>query len=360
LQQNYTAVNAFFLLSKKKPNNNGVTYSPSLAVNYFTATKNNIANEVQLIAKAPFVKTFNKMYSFQVGANIHQTYYTAQQIASNINFTNGLYSVYGNIVFATPNFTINAGIAPTWDNKNFSFLPDITVTAKLDTKKDFAIIAGWKGSFIQNTLQSLVTTNPFISAPNFLMNTKQIEQYAGIKGTLTKHVTMLAKASLLKMNNVPLFANELSLVNNQNFQVLNESNLNILRISGEVGYTLQEKLWLLGSVTFNNFTKIETNSAAYGLLPLELNASGKWKLVKDVMVKADLLFLDGNNYRNTSLQKGKLDPALDVSAGVEFTAFPKTNLWLQFNNLFNNRYQRWNQYNVFGFQVQAGFVYSFK
>jgi hypothetical protein len=30
------------------------------------------------------------------------------------------------------------------------------------------------------------------------------------------------------------------------------------------------------------------------------------------------------------------------------------------NNLLNNTYQRWNQYNVLGFNVLGGVVYSFK
>jgi hypothetical protein len=360
LQQNYSAVNALFLLAKKQPNSNGLSYKPSVAINYFNAAINNKANEVQVVAKAPFTKTFNKMYSLNMGAEASFTNTNGVLTTGNTSFSNNLYSVYGNAVFTTPTFTLQAGIAPTWDNGAFAFLPDIAVTAKLATDKDLSIIAGWKGYFVQNTLQTLTTTNPFIVTPNNFTNTKFIEQYAGIKGALGKHFTVQGKVALLKTNNMPLFANSLIANNTQNFEVLNETNLNIVRIHGEVGYTVQEKLWLLGSVTFNQFAKIESNIAPYGLLPLEINATGKWKLLKDLLLKADMYFIDGNNYRSNSLSKGKLEPGVDVNAGVEFTAFPKTNLWLQFNNLFNNTYQRWHQYNVFGFQVQAGFVYSFK
>ncbi|HXL55483.1 MAG TPA: hypothetical protein VN958_04450, partial [Chitinophagaceae bacterium] len=55
----------------------------------------------------------------------------------------------------------------------------------------------------------------------------------------------------------------------------------------------------------------------------------------------------------------KLKPAADVNLGVEFTILPQLNGWVQVNNLFNNKYERWNQYPVLGFNVLAGIVYSF-
>ena len=76
-------------------------------------------------------------------------------------------------------------------------------------------------------------------------------------------------------------------------------------------------------------------------------------------VKSDLFFWDGARYRMKNGESGKLDPAIDVNAGVEFKIMPRLNLWLQFNNILNNRYQRWNQYEVLGFNVMGGIVYSF-
>jgi len=34
-------------------------------------------------------------------------------------------------------------------------------------------------------------------------------------------------------------------------------------------------------------------------------------------------------------------------------------IWLQMNNIFNNRYERWNRYEVFGFNILGGIIYSF-
>jgi hypothetical protein len=81
--------------------------------------------------------------------------------------------------------------------------------------------------------------------------------------------------------------------------------------------------------------------------------------MKDLQFKSDIFFWDGPQFRTKTGERGKLKPAVDLSTGVEFTIMPKLNLWVQFNNVLNNRYQRWNQYEVLGFNVLGGIVYSF-
>ena len=58
-------------------------------------------------------------------------------------------------------------------------------------------------------------------------------------------------------------------------------------------------------------------------------------------------------------QPGKSNPAFDLNAGVEFRITKQLNLWLQMNNIFNNKYERWNQYQSYGFNILGGIVFSF-
>jgi hypothetical protein len=125
------------------------------------------------------------------------------------------------------------------------------------------------------------------------------------------------------------------------------------------GYTDQEKLSLLGSFSFTQYTNETKYDKPWGLLPLELTGSLRYKILKDLQLKSDIFFWDGTNYRNKTLQSQKLPAALDLNLGAEFAVMPKLNIWLQFNNFFNSHYQRWNQYDVLGFNVLGGVVYSF-
>jgi hypothetical protein len=114
----------------------------------------------------------------------------------------------------------------------------------------------------------------------------------------------------------------------------------------------------MAGVNITQYTKLATNDKAYGLVPMELTGSLKWKLLKDLQIKADVYFRDGVPYLSKSMVSQKLDPAADLNLGAEFTVLPRLNIWIQMNNLLNNTYQRWNQYEVLGFNVLGGVVYS--
>ena len=237
-----------------------------------------------------------------------------------------------------------------------SFLPNITAEAKISNEK-LILQAGWIGYFNKTTYQYLASLNPWLQQPKNLLNTRVKEQYAGFKGSAGTHVTYDAKVSYLQFSNQPLFVNDT--ITGKSFQVVNESEMKDLRIHGEIGYTMQEKLSLLAGVTFNQYNNLKDNAKAWGLLPIEVNGSLRWQVLKDFLVKSDIYFWDGAQYRNKTLSDQKLKPAADLNLGVEFSVTPQLNAWVQMNNLLNNKYQRWNQYPVLGFNVLAGVVYSF-
>jgi len=157
-----------------------------------------------------------------------------------------------------------------------------------------------------------------------------------------------------------LFANDTIASRSQDFLVLDEPSLQALRLQGEISYAVQEKLSILAGATYTQFTKLSVNNKAYGLLPLEINGTLRWKVLNDLTLKSDVFFFDGSYYRNTKMLGSKLNPAFDANLGAEFPVMKKMNAWIQLNNFLNDKYQRWNQYQVLGFQLLAGVVYSFR
>jgi hypothetical protein len=134
--------------------------------------------------------------------------------------------------------------------------------------------------------------------------------------------------------------------------------MNDLRLHGEIGYTVQEKFSFLAGATINQYSGLKRNEKPWGLLPMEFTGALRWQVLKDLQFKSDLFFWDGSRYRSKS-GSGKSKAAFDLNAGVEFSVLPKLNVWLQLNNIMNNRYERWNQYQVLGFNFLGGIVYSF-
>ncbi len=352
LEQQFNNVGIEFGIRNKVATGFGITYHPEIHLNYFSDNRN--ANELDFIAKAALNKAFGRLFAFDVTgtADVTSLKLPTSTISNNIFYINPT------IQFNTPNFKLYTGIQPTWDNQVFSMLPNITAEAKIKDEK-FILQAGWIGYFNKNTYQSLSAFNPWIAQPSQLLNAKVQEQYAGFKGSAGKHFTYNARLSFIKINNQALFVNDTAKLNSQTFDVLYETQLQGLRLHGEVSYTDQEKLSMMAALTFTQYTNQTKYDKPWGILPLELSGSLRYKILKDLQIKSDIFIWDGTNYRNNSLQSQKLSPALDFNLGAEFTVMPKLNLWLQFNNMFNSHYQRWNQYDVLGFNVLGGVVYSF-
>ncbi|MFV7836800.1 hypothetical protein ACNPMO_15460, partial [Enterococcus faecium] len=95
----------------------------------------------------------------------------------------------------------------------------------------------------------LTVNNPYIAQPGLLLNTKNIEQYVGVKGSISKQLSFNARFSLVKTNNLPLFANDTALNNRQTFITVYEPELKGFKIHGELNYTNRDKIF--GGAAFN-------------------------------------------------------------------------------------------------------------
>ena len=357
LQQQFNLVGFELGLQNKLPTDFGTTYHPQIKLNSFFDSRN--GSELNFIAKAPINEALGKIFAFdlKLTADI-----TSLHTAAVNTINNNLFYIDPSVQFKTPNFSLNVGIQPSWDNDNFSMLPNITAESKI-TDEHFILQAGWIGYFQKNSYQSLAAYNPYIMQPTALLNSKIMEQYAGFKGSLGKHLTYNARLSFLKINDQPLFVSDTGKVvasTAKSFLVLYEPQLQALQIHGEIGYTVQEKLSFIAAMTFTQYTNQSEYAKPWGLLPLQLTGTVRYSLTKNIQLKSDIFFWDGTQTRNASLQTQKLDPALDLNAGLEFKVIKRLNFWIQFNNIINDKYQRWDQYQVLGFNVLGGVVYSFR
>lgn len=342
-------------LRNKKANAFNITYAPKLALKYFA--DNRQGKEYNAILDAPIRKSFANKFAIDLGITADIASTSVPSFANTLTIRNNLFYVSPSVLFQSKLFRLQAGIRPSWDNSKYATLPNITAEAKV-AETGLLVEAGWIGYFQKNGYRSLSDINPWIAQPTSLFNTKIGEQYAGIRGAAGNHLTYRARLSFMRMNNQPLFPN--SPGDGKWFNVFFEPALDLLQLHGEIGYTLQEKLSVLGGVTYRQFTSLQTAEKAWGLLQFEITGALKWKMFKDLQITADVFLWDGSHYRNRNLATFKLDPAADLNIGAAFSVMPKLNLWVQLNNVLNNKYRRWNQYEVLGLNVLGGVVYSFR
>jgi hypothetical protein len=332
-----------------------ISYAPEIRIDVFSDNHKN--NESNTYVNLPLRKRVGQEFAVDLGLTFDLTRLSKQDKKA---INNTLYYISPSVSWMGKNINLTAGIRPSWDRKSFRLFPNITAEVSTPDKK-FTFQAGWTGYVRKTSYQYLASLNPWLWAPDSLKNSWIEERYAGIKGSLADHFTYSAKLGFNTINDQPLFINVYNDDQNsgKSFMYVNESRINVLNLSGQIGYTQQEKFSFIGSFSLNQFGSLKNNPKAYGLLPLEIKGALRLQAIKDLWVTVDAFGWGGAHYLQKNNGSGKLGSVFDLNAGLEFRVTKNLNLWTQFNNILNKEYQLWNQYPVYGFNFAAGVVFSF-
>lgn len=333
-------------------NDLGINYDPHLVVHEFS--RESKVNETSLIVTLPVEKRFSDAVSVKVAALGNFDKYTVKN--SSFSISNNLFQLAPELVYYSDRFTFHGGITPSWNNNTLAVLPNIYGEAQLQ-QNVLVIQAGWVGRYIPNTFRSLSKENPYIQDLSFLNNTKEIQYYGGIKATIGKHFNFNAKAAVISYRDMPLFINDSTIGNS--FVVTNESKLTDLQIHGDLNYISQDKFTVSGALDLNSYTGLHDNSKAWGLYPLKLTGSLRWNAFKQVIFKSDLIAFSGAKALTQDGLGKNLKGGTDLSAGVEFKLNKQFSVWLDMDNILNSKYEYWNNYPVYGFQVIGGLLIHF-
>lgn len=360
LKQKFQTVEAKLSMRNLAPTQYGLTWDPNIKVDVFSPqnamTK---GTETNTVLNLPLTKTIGRFFDINLGGTADLTNYKPSDNGKT-SVQNNLFYVSPSVVLKTPNVYLNAGVIPSWDNKVFTLLPNVMADITTNDQR-FTVQLGWIGYYNKGSYQRFSSINPWIAQPSLFLNTRVQERYAGFKGSLLDHLNYSAKVGFVQYRNMPLFVNDST--DGKTFNTVYSSSLEAVQFHGEIGWTQGEDFNWVTSLTWNQYSKIKDQTRAYGLMPLELNSSVRWRLIKDLYLKGDLFAFDGANYLahtgpgQFAARKGQ--GAVDLNLGMEFKITRALNLWFQMNNLFNSKYARWNQYPVYGFNFLGGIVFSF-
>jgi hypothetical protein len=327
----------------------GLSYAPELKIDAFNDQLSN--SESNTYINLPLQKTIGTAFEVDLAATANLSRYKPNKKEAVVN--NYLY-FSPSLAYRKENINISAGLRPSWDNGEFKIFPNFLAEFKL-ADYPFSIQFGWTGYLRNSGFQYQANMNPWIWAPDSVRNTKIEERFLGLKGSVGDHFNYSARLAYNIINNQPLFINDTA--NGKSFISINEPDLKMYTVGGELGYTVGEKFSVISNLSLNAF-KVKDNDKAYGLLPLEWKTNMKVEVLKDLYVNSTLYIFDGP-WSRTKTGNKNLPVATDLSAGLEFKVYKNIKLWMQFNNIFNKEYQRWNQYPVYGFNFLGGVVFSF-
>ena len=351
LLQRFSTISGEAGIRNPVPTEFGLSYHPRLKVDVFSDNRNN--NESNAVLELPLEKFVGNSFSLKLGFVADVTRFSPEKqdvITSNV------FTIPVALGFRSTKFKVNAGMTPSWDNGSFKLLPNILVDIPVAGEK-WIIQGGWISYYNKGSYQRFASINPYLAVPQQLLNNRMIERFVGFKGTVANHFNYNAKLGYTEFRNVPLFVNDT--ISGKSFNIAFEEQLKAFQLQGELGIVEAERFSLTGRFNWYKFNDQETEDRPWGLIPLELSANLRWNVYKDLWVTSDFYLWDGALYQNKNGTDGRSAGAIDFNAGLEFRITRQISLWSQFNNIFNSKYQRWNQYDNYGFNMLVGGIFKF-
>ncbi len=338
----------------------GLLYHPNLKFSVFSDNMSPSGKEINTVLNLPLEKTITDQFAFDLGFTGDLTHYEPTPRIGGPNRgsqNNNIYMVNPAFLVKNSNLYLQASVVPSWDNGNFHLLPNFLADISTDDKR-FTIQLGWIGYYDKGSYQRYESINSWLAQPDSLQNTRMQEWYGGFKGTISSHFTYAAKIGFKNYKNMVLFAND-SVNGAKQFDEFYARSMKALQLHGELSYLQGEDFEVTAALNIEQYKNIEGQAKAWGLLPVELNTHLKWQAFKDFWAKLDFYTFSGAQYRSSDGVAFKGNNGADMNAGVEFRILRQLNLWFQMNNIFNDKYERWHQYQVYGFNVLGGVIFTF-
>lgn len=218
------------------------------------------------------------------------------------------------------------------------------------------IFASVDNQIFNNTNYLKSEINPFIDFNNDSISTSVFNNYtAGIRNSL-EGAKIEFIATYQKLNNKLFFTP--SFEDNRTFASIYESGKNI-KLQLNLVYQVLPQLELAGNITNNTYT-LDSIAKPWHTPSFTANFSTKTELLnKKLSIKGELYFATQSWYLDFDGNKKKLSSLFDISAKTSYKFLKNSNIFLEVNNIFAQKYQRWYQYPTYGINLLAGLEIRF-
>jgi hypothetical protein len=331
--------------------NGSMTLMPEIRADFLTASR----------AQSAIALNFSFPMSYKINETLKAGIGVDAQMASlkkgtQSNQSAALVQVPVSFEYSPSSFNVKGSIIPVLKSNKIKFVPNLQLDYLMG-ETGLKLKAGVVNKLDINSLHKLYAINPFLVSPDSLTIFQQTDYYAGVEWLSEKGLQLKFNGGYTVFNDLPLFLNAEG--SGKEMKVLNEAQLNAIHLAGEVNYTFTPEMEFRSSINVYAFQNQATYSAAYGLLPLELKFGLFWKPFKGLTTRVNADLWRGALSRSPGMPEKRLKDAADINLGVDYKLNKKWALWVDLNNIANIQYQRWNQYDSFGFNFIAGLRYSF-
>ena len=122
---------------------------------------------------------------------------------------------------------------------------------------------------------------------------------------------------------------------------------------------MQDKFSATANLTLNGYTGLKVNEKAWNTVPMEFTGSLRWWAFEKLLLKGDIYLFGGGHYLGEDSKAHSFPGGSDLSAGAEYKITKQFSAFFDVNNIFDDRYERWHGYEVYGLNVLGGIIIHF-
>lgn len=252
----------------------------------------------------------------------------------------------------------------TNQSTKFYFYPKLSVHYNI--YNNFVIpYAGIDGGLQKNSFRSLSNANPFVlSSLNYANTNNVYNAFGGLRGVLSSKTSYDARVSYAKYRNMAFYLIDYDDFLSNKFKVI-YNDVNLLTVSGQVKYQLKEKINVIAKGNYYGYSGLDSGAFAWHKPQFDLNLSANYNLKSKIIVKADLFYI-GQQWAKqvvtdavgtAVIQSVQLKGIADINLGAEYRYSKMLSFFVNFNNIGNVKYYRWDRYPTQRFNAMVGVTF---
>ena len=230
------------------------------------------------------------------------------------------------------------------------------------------IYAGISGNLSRQNYRDLTTENPFIiSDLKMAFTYEKFKFYGGVTSNIGRNLDLSAAASISAFENMPFFVNDTTSPLENKF-TLAYDDVNLLRLSADATFRSSAKLSVTVHGTYQKFD-MNSEDKPWHKPATSLGFTSRYNIREKIVVTGDVTW-NGKSYARVLLpleertkykvfESSELKGYADISLGLEYRYTKLLSAFMQFNNIANVRYFRWNNYPSQRFNFMAGITFAF-
>ena len=307
-----------------------------------------------------------------LGGSFDRSYYVDEELKYG-NFNVGLSPTYR---LTQDDLTLDLGVSLYYLNdtefgeNKFYIYPNLSASYRV---VDEVLIAygGIQGGLIQNSYYDFAQENPFVSPTLFITPTdQQYNAFVGLKGKLSNSMGYNIKGAYIAENNKALFLNNDVLAMGESYTYGNSfgvvyDNVSTFSIGGELSVDINRN-FTLGIQGEYFIYDVSFEREAWNLPDIKASLFMDYQINEKWFTGANLFYVGERKdyifYPNLVQPfEGTvtLDSYFDLNAHVGYHITDRLSAYLKGNNLANQDYQRWQNFDVQGIQLLGGATYKF-